>query len=176
MATGFTISSVLRLRSEEIAGRTDAVLAAPVPRRSLALSHLVVAILATVVIMLISGLSIGAGFAIVAGDAGQITRMATAALVMVPAMLVFAGISLALYGISLKWAPVVWALFVWELVAGMLQSVLNLPDWVLNLSPFQHVPALPAASMSWGPVALLLVAAAALVAVGLWALDRRDMS
>lgn len=176
IATGFTISSVLRLRSEEAAGRTDALLATPVPRRRLGLSHLVVAIVGTVVIMLINGLAMGVGFAIVFGDAGEVTRISAAALVMVPAMLVFAGVALALYGISPKWSPVVWALFVWALVAGVLASVLNLPDQILNLSPFQHVPALPADSMSWTPVVLLLVVAAVLMTVGLWALERRDMS
>lgn len=176
MATGFTISSVLRLRSEEVAGRTDGLLAAPVPRRRLGLSHLTVAIGGTLVIMAICGLSVGAGFALVSADAGQVVRMTVAAVVMVPAMLVFAGLALALYGLSPKWAPVVWAAFVWALVAGMLASVLNLPDRVLDLSPFQHVPALPADSMAWAPVVGLLVVAAALMAVGLWALDRRDMS
>ena len=176
MATGFTISSVLRLRSEELAGRTDVLLAAPVPRRALALSHLVVALVGTTLIMLVSGIAVGVGFGIVVGDAGQVARIAAAGLVMVPAMWVFAGLALALYGLNPKWSPVVWALFVWALVAGMLASVLNLPAWVLDLSPFQHVPGLPAASMSWGPVAVLLVVAAALMAVGLWALDRRDMS
>jgi ABC-2 type transport system permease protein len=62
------------------------------------------------------------------------------------------------------------------MVAGMLATVLRLPDWTLDLSPFQHVPALPAASMSWLPVTVLLAVTAGLVAVGLLALDRRDMS
>ena len=176
MATGFTISSVLRLRSEEVAGRTDVLLATPVPRRSLAFSHLVVAVVGTVLIMLVNGAAIGVGYAIVVGDAGQVVRIAAAALVMVPAMLVFAGLAFALYGLSPKWSPVVWALFVWALVAGMLAEVLNLPAWVLDLSPFQHVPGLPADSMSWAPVVALVAIAAALIAVGLWALDRRDMS
>ncbi len=176
MATGFTISSVLRLRSEESAGRTDALLAAPIPRRALALSHLVVAIVGSTVIMLIIGLSMGVGFAIVVGDAGQVGRIAAAALVMVPAMLVFAGVALALYGISPRWSPVVWGLFVWALVAGTLASVLKLPDRVLDLSPFQHVPALPADSMSWVPIVMLLVVSAVFMAVGLRAFGRRDMS
>ncbi len=176
MATGFTISSVLRLRAEEMAGRTDALLATPVERRRLGLSHLAVAIGGTVAIMTICGLLLGAGFALVSADAGQVVRMAVAAVVMVPAMLVFAGLAFALYGFSPRWSPIVWAAFVWALVAGMLASVLNLPDRVLDLSPFQHVPALPADSMAWPPVVALLAVAAALMALGLWALDRRDMS
>lgn len=176
IATGFTISSVLRLRSEELAGRTDALLATAVTRRRLALSHLMVAVAGTVGIMLITGLSIGLGFALVSGDASQIGRLLTAAIVMVPAMLVIAGGTFALFGLVPRWSLAIWGFYAWVMVAGMLASVLQLPDWTLDLSPFQHVPALPAASMSWMPVTVLLVVALGLVAVGLLALDRRDMS
>ena len=63
ITTGFTISSVLRLRSEELAGRTDALLAASVSRRRLALAHLTVAVVGTVgLIMVTAGFSIGLGF------------------------------------------------------------------------------------------------------------------
>ena len=176
MATGFTISSVLRLRSEELAGRTDALLATAVARRRLALGHLMVAVIGTVGIMLITGASLGLGFALVSGDASQIGRLLAAALVMVPAMLVVAGGALALYGLVPRWSLAIWGFYAWVTVAGMLATVLQLPGWTLDLSPFQHVPALPAASMSWMPVAALMVVALGLVVVGLVALDRRDMS
>ena len=103
MATGFTVSSVLRLRSEELAGRTDALLATAVTRRRLALGHLTVAVIGTVGIMLITGASLGLGFAIVSGDASQIGRLVAAAMVMVPAMLVIAGATLALYALAPRW-------------------------------------------------------------------------
>ena len=108
MATGFTISSVLRLRSEELAGRTDALLATAVARRRLALGHLMVAVIGTVGIMLVTGLSLGLGFALVSGDASQIGRLLAAALVMVPAMLVVAGGAFALYGLVPRWSLAIW--------------------------------------------------------------------
>jgi ABC-2 type transport system permease protein len=176
IATGFTISSVLRLRSEELAGRTDALLATPVTRRRLALGHLAVAVVGTVVIMVVAGLSIGLGFALVSGDASQIARMLAAAVVMVPAMLLVAGVCFALYALTPRGSLAIWGFYAWVMVAGMLATVLRLPDWTLDLSPFQHVPALPAASMSWLPVVALLCVAAGLVGIGLASLDRRDMS
>ena len=176
MATGFTISSVLRLRSEEVGGRVDALLATPVSRRAVARSHLVVAAAGTVIVMTVAGFAVGLGYALVVGDAGEVSRNTAAGLVMVPAMLVFGAMAFALYALSPRWSPLVWALFTWALVAGMLASVLDLPDWTLDLSPFQHVPALPAAPMSWLPIVVLLLVTGALVWVGMWALDRRDMS
>jgi ABC-2 type transport system permease protein len=46
---------------------------------------------------------------------------------------------------------------------------------VLDLSPFQHTPPLPAASVQLLPLALLSATAIALVAVGLTAFRRRDL-
>jgi ABC-2 type transport system permease protein len=58
----------------------------------------------------------------------------------------------------------------------MFGSLLDLPQWLLNLSPFQHVPALPAAPMAWLPIVILSAIAAVLIAAGLAALDRRDIA
>ena len=175
-ATGFTVSSVLRLRSEEVAGRVDPVLAAPIGRRHWAWSHLAVALLGTVVLALVCGLGMGAGAALVLGEPARIGELAAAGLVMVPAMWLLAGATLLIYGVLPRWSLAAWALVACVFVAAMFGILLDLPQWLLNLSPFQHVPALPAASMSWPPIVVLTAIAAALIAAGLAALDRRDMA
>jgi ABC-2 type transport system permease protein len=175
-ATGFTVSSVLRLRSEEVSGRAEPVLATPVGRQRWAWSHLSVALLGTVALALVCGATMGVGAAIVLGDASRIGELTAAGLVMVPAMWLLAGATLLLYGLLPRWSLAAWALVAWVFVAAMFGTLLDLPRWVLNLSPFQHVPALPAASMSWLPIVVLTAVAAVLIAAGLAALDRRDMA
>ena len=175
-ATGFTVSSVLRLRSEEVAGRVDPVLAAPIGRRRWAWSHLAVALVGTVAVALVCGVAMGAGAALVLGEAARVSELAAAGLVMVPAMWLLAGATLLIYGLLPRWSLGAWALVVWAFVAAMFGSLLDLPQWLLNLSPFQHVPALPASPMSWLPVIVLTAMAVALIAAGLAALDRRDMA
>ncbi len=62
------------------------------------------------------------------------------------------------------------------LALGWIGPALDLPQPVMDISPFTHLPKLPgAAGMEWGPVVLLTAVAAALVAGGLAALRRRDM-
>jgi ABC-2 type transport system permease protein len=57
----------------------------------------------------------------------------------------------------------------------MLGQVLRLPEWVVDTSPFEHVPKLPAVPMSWMPVVVLTLVGAALVAAGAAGLQRRDV-
>jgi ABC-2 type transport system permease protein len=175
-ATGFTVSSVLRLRSEEVSGRADPVLAAPVGRRRWAWSHLAMALVGTLVLALVCGVAMGAGAALVLGEAARVGELAGAGLVMVPAMWLLAGATLLLYGLVPRWSLAAWALVAWVFVAAMFGILLDLPQWMLNLSPFQHVPALPAASMAWPPVVALTAVAVALIVAGLAALDRRDLA
>lgn len=175
-ATGFTVSSVLRLRSEEVSGRADPVLAAPVGRRRWAGSHLAMALVGTLVLALVCGVAMGAGAALVLGEAERVGELAGAGLVMVPAMWLLAGATLLLYGLVPRWSLAAWALVAWVFVAAMFGILLDLPQWMLNLSPFQHVPALPAASMAWPPVVALTTVAVALIVAGLAAIDRRDLA
>jgi ABC-2 type transport system permease protein len=174
--SGFTVSSVLRLRSEEVSGRADPVLAAPVGRRRWAWSHLVVSLVGTVALVLVCGVAMGAGAALVLGEAARIGELTAAGLVMVPAMWLLAGATLLVYGALPRWSLAAWALVAWVFVAAMFGSLLELPQWLLNLSPFQHVPALPAASMSWMPIVILTAAVAVLITAGLAALEHRDLA
>ena len=176
MATGFTVASVLRLRSEELADRADPVLATRTPRYRWATSHVTVAVVGTVVVMLTTGLLIGVGLAAASGDASKIGPVVGASMAMVPAMLVFAGVALALFGMSPRWSILTWGFFAFAVVVGLLGAVLDLPQWVMNLSPFEHVPAMPSAAFDWVPVVGLSVGAVLVASVGLWLLDRRDIA
>jgi len=175
IASGFTISSVLRLRSEELSARADPILATPIPRRVWASSHLAVAAGGTIVIMFVTGLAVGVGFGVASGDLGQVPAILGAALVLVPAMLVLGAFTVALYGYRARWAPLAWVGLVWAIVVGLFGSLIDIPQWARNLSPFEHVPALPASGFDVTPVLLLSVAAAALTAIGLVAFARRDI-
>ena len=175
IATGFTLAAVLRLRGEENAGRADLVLAMPTSRRRWVASHLALASGGSIVVMTACGLAMGVGFASVSGDTGKIPSLVVAALAMVPAMLAVGGLTLLVYGLVPRWALAVWGALAFIVAVGVLQAVLDLPQWVLDLSPFEHVPAMPAAGFDIAPLALLCAAALALVAAGLSAIERRDI-
>ena len=69
-----------------------------------------------------------------------------------------------------------WVALAASLVMGRLGALLKLPQWALDISPFTHVPRMPAEAFSATPVGWLLAAAVALAAVGFVAFWRRDLT
>ena len=62
IASGFTVASVLRLRTEEFAGRADPILATPVARSRWLMSHYAVSVGGSLLIMLGAGIAMGLGY------------------------------------------------------------------------------------------------------------------
>lgn len=176
LAGGFAISAALRPRSEEAAGRAEQVLAAPMSRASWMASHLTVALVGTVVVLAAGGVGIGLSFAAVSGDAGQVPRMIGAAMTTLPAVLVLAGVAVALFGGSPKVAVLSWIGLAVAVLVQLFGQLLQLPSWAQSLSPLYHVPGVPAEEFDAVPVVALLLVAAGLVAVGLRSLQARDVT
>ena len=72
-------------------------------------------------------------------------------------------------------AAAAWAVLAGCVLVGLLGPLLELPGWVSGVSPFQHVPRLPAAEFSIVALVVLLGVAAALVAAGLAGFRHRDI-
>jgi polyether ionophore transport system permease protein len=172
---GFAISSALRLRSEETSGRAEVVLATAVSRTRWAASHLAVALGGSALLLVLTGLGMGLTYGISVNDLGQVGRLVGAALAFVPALWVLVGLAFALVGLVPRAAGVAWAVLVGCYVIGLLGELLGLPGWVMDLSPFQHVPRMPAAGFEILPTAVLIAAAAGLLTAGLAGLRRRDV-
>jgi ABC-2 type transport system permease protein len=175
IATGYALQSALRLRSEETGLRAEPVLATPVSRRRWVASHLAVALAGSVAVLAAAGLGVGLTYGIVSRDLGQVPRMAGAALAYTPALWLLVGLAIALFGLLPRAVAAAWAAFAGFVVVGLLGAVFKFPAWVNDLSPFQHVPQLPAADLTIVPLAVLAATAAALIAVGLAAFRQRDL-
>ena len=67
-----------------------------------------------------------------------------------------------------------WALFGVGVVLGMFGKLLKLPDWMVDISPFTHIPAIP--FTDWGPTAILVAVAVVLSAGAVVLARRRDLT
>jgi ABC-2 type transport system permease protein len=170
VAALYIVSSVLRLGGEESSGRAEPVLANAVGRLRWAAGHLVIAFGGAALIMLLAGLGFAAGYG---KETGPILG---ACLVQLPAVWVIGGLAVLLYGVLPQGAVAAWGVAGAALLIGWVGPALNLPQVVLDLSPFGHLPKLPGGEMDWPPVLILTGLAVVLVAGGLVWLRRRDVS
>jgi ABC-2 type transport system permease protein len=178
VAAAYGVSAVLRLHTEEAANRADPVIAGSVGRVRWGLSHLVVAFAGTAVLLVIAGIATGLGYGLAAGGAGSETvRMLGAALAQLPAAAVIVGVAALAYGalpdgcVAVGWTAVGLAV-----VLNIFGQAFQLSHWVLDMSPFTHVPRLPGGTVAVTPLFWLSVTALALSAAGLAALRRRDIA
>lgn len=175
MACVYVVMAALRPRSEENAGRAEPLLSTGLTRTRWAGSHLAVAMAGGTVLLLLAGLGIGVAGAASAGDSGLFLELVGAALAYAPALWVTVGVAAVLFGWLPRAAAAAWAVPVYAFVVGYLGELLRFPHWMNNVSPFGHVPQLPAAEMSWTPMVVLTLIAAGLVWCGLEGFRRRDL-
>ncbi len=175
IATGFAIGAALRVRSEETSMRAELVLATPVSRWRFAASHLTVAFVGSVILLAVAGLATGLTYGLAGGGMQDTPRLFVAALVYAPAMWIMIGLAIALDGWVPRWVSVSWAILLACVVVGFLGAVLGLPGWLQDLSPFERVPQLPAASLTFVPLVVMSAVAAGLTLIGLIGLRRRDI-
>jgi ABC-2 type transport system permease protein len=97
------------------------------------------------------------------------------ALVLIPAMWIFTGVTMALIGLAPERSALAWGVLAACGVLGQLGPILQLPDKVLRISPFANVPALPRAPFEITPLAVLILIAVALTAAGIRGFQRRDI-
>jgi len=174
----YLVQALLRLRGEETAGRLEPILATAVSRSRWLAGHVFWAVLGSAVLLLLTGAGAGLAYGVAVGDvSGQVPRLTGAALVWLPATLALGGFVVAVFGVLPRWVvPLSWTGLGVCLLMGQIGALLELPQVVLDLSPFTHIPAVPAAEVETLPLVVLTVTGLVLATVGLVWFRRRDLA
>jgi ABC-2 type transport system permease protein len=175
IAAGFATSSALRPRGEEADARAEPVLATALSRRAWLLGHLAVTVIGSAAVVTLAGLGMGLGYALVTGDGGNVPRFTGATLAMLPGVLLLAAVARLLHGSAPRLATLAWLALVFCAVVMLFGASLRMPGWLRGASPFDHLAAVPADPVAWGPLVAVLGIAAALSAGGVLAIGRRDV-
>ncbi|RIV41458.1 ABC transporter permease [Micromonospora radicis] len=172
----YVVQALLRTRADESDGILEALLATAVSRTRWLGTQVLGAVLGALALVLLAGVTTGFGYGLVAGDPiGWTVELAGAAALRLPALLVVAGVVTALFGALPRWSVALsWTVLIAFLLLGQLGAVLELPQAALNLSPYTHVPSVPAADVAVLPLVTLTGVAVALLALGLVTFGRRD--
>ena len=176
IAAAYAIQAILKMRAEEASGRAEPVLATAVGRLRWAGSHLVFALLGPAAVLAVAGLTMGLTHGLNTGDVGrEVPRILGGALAQLPAVWVLAAIAVLLSGLLPRFAAVSWGALAVCLLVGLVGSALQLDQWLVDISPFTHIPHLPGGTPTATPLVALSAVAALLTVAGLAGLRRRDI-
>jgi ABC-2 type transport system permease protein len=175
-AAAYGISAALRLRSEENDLHTEQVLATSTRRWTVLASHSVIALLGSALLMLVLAVSLALGTRTLYGGFGSaLGHLLPSALATIPPVWVCVGLALAIFGSAPKIVYVAWALLALFVVVGEFGPLFNLPQPVIDVSPFVHAVVLPGSSIVALPLVVLLAIAAALMVLAQTMFRRRDI-
>jgi len=176
LSTGFAVASVLRLRSEEEAGRAELVLATRVRRTSWVAATVVVAGVGALLLTLLMGLGLAVGYGLGVGEWDRLAGQLSGQLSYLPGVLLVAAAAVAIVGVMPRWSLLAWAVVAFAAFQVLLGETLRLPDWVAGISPFWHLAGVPVERFDPLPAISELLLAVGLVLAGLWGYRRRDLA
>ncbi len=169
------VAVVLRLATEERSGRGEPVLAAATSRTRWFLGYAVGGLALVALLVLVMAGVMGARGVAALAEAPTVAQTLQGAAETIPAAWVVVGAAALLTGLKARWAPYAWGVLGAAFVLGEFGASMNLPDWLVGLSPFAHVDAFPLGHWDWTNVLVLTAVAAALTLAGLAAYRRRDL-
>ncbi|MEV4754860.1 ABC transporter permease [Micromonospora sp. NPDC049559] len=176
ISAGYAIQATLRLREEEAVGHAEAVLGTATGRLRWAASHLVFALLGPAATLAASGLAMGLTHGLNSGDPGrELPRVLAGAMVQLPGVWVLAAVAVVFFGLLPRVAAASWGALAICMLISIVGPALRLDQWILDVSPFTHLPHLPGGEATATPLVTLTLLAALLAAAGLLGLRRRDI-
>jgi ABC-2 type transport system permease protein len=174
----YVVTLLLRLHHDEAQGTLEPVLGTAVSRVRWLAAYAVNALVGATTLVLLFALAMAlVGGQVLGGTASLLRDLVGAALVQLPAIGVLGAAVVAAvmlvprWSVGLSWALVVLSIF----VGPMFGPSLGLPSWLLDLSPFTHVPNAPAVELSVAPVLGLSMACLLLASAAVLLLRRRDL-
>jgi ABC-2 type transport system permease protein len=175
ICTVFAIIAGLRPHREETSGRAELVLATGLSRTRWVATHVTIALTGGTALLLAAGAGLGLGAATAMNDAGFFWDVIGAALAYAPALWLTAGLAITVFGIAPRAIGLAWAMLGYAIFVVYLGGLLQLPGWMQNLSPYTHIPRMPADEFTATPLIVLTVIAAGLVTTGMLGFRRRDL-
>ncbi len=162
--------------ADEKAGRWTLLFAEPISRVRLVSTEIMVTVVGVVALHCSAAVALWSG-AKITGAPLQLTDSLAGALNSLPVALLAAGAA----AVGVGWLPsAAGAIGALPIVGGFLVNVImqttHAPRWVVNLSPWTHLAAVPDTPPNWAATTIFLFIGAILTALGVYGYVRRDLA
>ena len=171
----FAAGQVASIREEEATWRIEHLLVRPLGRVRWLVTRVLVAAVGAVLLAAVAAAIVWGSTAIV-GTPITIGDALAAGANTVPVAWAALGVGIAVFGFAPRLAtPITYGLVVTAYLVDFVGGVLELPDAVLDLSPFRQLAAVPAQSPDVLPLLTMLAVGAIGVAIGVARFRHRDL-
>jgi ABC-2 type transport system permease protein len=165
------------VRAEEESGRVEALLSRRVSRTRWLGGHVVLTVLGSLLLLVLVGTAQWLGVLATGSEEVSWWQSTASALNVGPVVALVIGIGVAAFGLVPRLTVILPATLTGvSYVLTLLGPALDWPSWVLDLSPFTHLALVPADPWAATSGLVMLGLGAALVALGMAAFHRRDIT
>ena len=170
-----SVAIILKLRTEEKKNRLEAVFSKSVSRSSFLINHLILALVGSVVFVVLFALGLWGASAAVMDQPMSFVNTISNALVYLPAIWTMIALATALLAFLPRLSSLAWVFLGFSFFAVYLGLLLNLPDWLISIAPYSHIPQIPIEEMSWPPLIILSLLASIMIGLGVVKYNKRDL-
>ena len=165
-----------RLGSEEQAGRVEPLLAGSVSHSRLLGANVAVAMLGSALLQAVVGFAFWIGNALQTGEHGGLLDALARTLVYLPAVWVVMAVAFVVLALAPTLSYLGWVLAGGTVLIAEFGPMFKWPSLLMDLSPYTHVPRMPATPMLWTPTIWLSLLVATLLSVAFAGFRRRDLA
>ncbi|MFC4401553.1 ABC transporter permease [Gracilibacillus xinjiangensis] len=164
----------LKIRGEEKKERLEHLLVRTNSRAKIISVYLIISILGGIVSLLLAVHGLWVSSSTVMNEAIPLVNLMKAGMVYFPAMLFLIALALFLFGWIPKAIPFVWGYLTFSFFVVYMGGLLEIPEWLVNLSSFAHIPQLPVDEWNWEVFMIMILIDAVVGLIGFIGYQKRD--
>lgn len=169
------VITILRLKGEEMRNFTENIYSRAVSRKLLLGNYLLLAVIVSVLMHFAVAFGVWGGSVAVLDEPLSLIATLEAVFVYLPAMWLFAGLALFLLGWLPKFTASIWLYFSYCFFVIYLGNLLDMPEWLRNISVFEHIAQLPLEEVNYLVIVVILLITAGLALLGFVGYRKRDL-
>lgn len=165
------LSVILQLQKEETLSRMDHFYSRSLPRTTVFLHYYGMSLAVLLLIQFLLAFGIFLAAFMMMDQPLSVNFILESAVLYLPANWFMIGLAALLIGKLPRFTPVIWGYLAFVFIQLYLGNLLDLPDWVNQLSIYHHIPL----EFEWRPLLTQSVLALFMTFVGVWSYRRRDI-
>ncbi len=169
------LMAVFKIRKAMRLSHTEIVLSHAVSRVRYVMSFIWIGLFNSVAMISLAALGMYVGAASSMKTPIAFEKIMYAGWVFIPAIVIFLGLAVFVMGRIEKASLLVYLYLGYTFFVIYLGQLLNVKQWMKDLTPFGHVPRLPIADMDWPAALVMLVIALLLLVFGVIGFKRKDI-